>query len=367
MKLIDRHLFRELLIPLAYCFCGFAMILVVGELFGDADRILEARPGGGVIVRYYLATLGPMLQFLMPASLMLATLYTLYGLTRHNELIAMRACGISLYRLVVPFVVVGFVLSALTATLNELWVPRTYEWAEQLKAARFDTTALQNTYESCIYLNPTARRQWIVEKLDPGAPHLLHRLEVKQEHPNGKRHFVVTARKAQFLDGQWWFFDPWIQRFGDHDNPVGTATRLGTGPDSIVHMRDFNERPEAFVSAVRHWEFLNVREMLHYIRSHPEMSARSFNEKSFSFHNRMAMPWACLIVVFFAIPAGAKTGRQGVLPAVFTAIALMAGFYTMAQVGLVLGSTGTIPPWLGAWLSNITFGMVGLILLKRLR
>lgn len=366
MKLIDKHLFRELLVPLAYCFGGFAMILIVSEMFGDVNVIMEARPGWLTVVRFYLATLGPLLQFLVPASLMLATLYTLYGLTRNSELIAMRACGVGIYRLMMPFVAVGFILSVMTAVLNEAWMPHAFEWAEEIKSSRFNISGT-NAITRCIYLNPEASRQWIIEELDPKHPQILHQVEVKQESPDGRRLYVITADRAEHLDGQWWFFNPFIQRFGDSDNPVGARVPMGESDDSVEEMREFDEIPESFVSAVRKWDYLNMREMYHYIKTHPSMSERSLNEKRFSLHSKLAMPWACLVVVFFAIPAGARTGRQGVLSAVFTAVGLMAGFYTMAQLGLVLGSTGVIPPWAGAWLSNFTFGSVGLAMLKRLR
>jgi len=366
MKLIDKHLLRELLVPLAYCFGGFAMILVVSEMFGDVNAIMEARPGWLIVVRFYLATLGPMLQFLVPASLMLATLYTLYGLTRNSELIAMRACGIGIYRLMVPFVAVGFVLSVITAILNEVWMPHAFEWAEEIKSSRFSISST-NAPTRCIFLNPEASRQWIIEELDPKQPQVLRQVEVKQESPDGRRLYVITADRAEYLDGQWWFFNPFIQRFGDSDNPIGARVPMSVNADSVEEMREFDEIPDAFVSAVRKWDYLNMREMYHYIKTHPNMSVRSLNEKRFSLHSKLAMPWACLVVVFFAIPAGARTGRQGVLSAVFTAIALMAGFYTIAQLGLVLGATGVVPPWAGAWLSNFTFGVVGLAMLKRLR
>jgi len=365
MKLIDKHLFRELLAPLFYCLTGFGMVLVIGEMFGDVNRIMEAKPGWLLVVRFYVSLLGPMLQFLVPASLMLATLFTLYTLTRSNELIAMRASGISIYRLMWPFVAVGIALSIGMTILGEIWVPHAFEWAEEIKSSRFSPTTT-NTIQRCVYLNPEARRQWIIEELDPKRPGILINVEIKQESDDGRRLYVITAKQAEHLDGQWWLTNPQIQRFGDRDNPIGTPMPMGTTTNSVVEMREFDEIPDAFVSAVRRWEYLNLREMLHYIKTHPGMSERSSYEKNFSIQSRLAMPWACLIVVFFAIPAGARTGRQGALSAIFTAIALMAGFYTVAQLGLVLGSTGTIPPWAGAWLSNLIFGIVGLELLRRL-
>ncbi len=366
MKLIDKHLFRELLAPLFYCLTGFGMVLVIGEMFGDVNRIMEAKPGWLLVVRFYLALLGPMLQFLVPASLMLATLFTLYTLTRNNELVAMRASGLSIYRLMMPFVFVGIVLSIGMTILGEIWVPHAFEWAGEIKSSRFVVSGT-NTIQRCVYLNPEARRQWIIEELDPKDPGLLMNVEIKQETDDGRRLYVITALRAEHLDGQWWLTNPQIQRFGDRDNPIGPPVPMGTSSDSVLEMREFDEIPEAFVSAVRKWEYLNLREMWHYIRTHPGMSDQTRQKKHFDMHSRLAMPWACLIVVFFAIPAGARTGRQGALSAIFTAIALMAGFYTVAQFGLILGSTGTIPPWAGAWLANSIFGLVGIQLLRHLR
>ena len=366
MKLIDRYLLKLLIGPVIYCLGGFMMILVLTEVFGDVSRILEARPPWYIIIRFYLSTLAPLLRYLIPAALMLATLYTLFGLTRNSELVAMRATGISIYRLMVPFLLVGLVFSMISGILDELWVPRAFEWAENMKDTRFETEA-QQEIRSVIFLNLSENRRWQVQQIDPLNPRILHQVEIKQERPDGTRSHVITAPRAEYLDEQWWFFGPKIQRFGEADNPIGSKTLLGQSTNSVVHMRQYRETPAMLESAARPWEFLNGREMLHYIRSNPNLPERNLQERKYKLHSHIAMPWASMIVILFAIPAGARTARQGVMSAVFNAIAMMAGFYALAQLGLVLGSTGTIPPWLGAWLSNIVFGAIGIRHLTHLR
>ena len=366
MKLIDRYLIKLLIGPVIYCLGGFMMIIILSEVFGDVSRILEARPPWYIVIRFYLSTLAPLLRYLIPAALMLATLYTLFGLARNSELVAMRATGISIYRLMMPFLLVGLTFSLLAGALDELWVPRAFEWAENMKDSHFETGTLRDE-RSIIYLNLAENRRWQVQRIDPRNPNVLHQVEIKQEREDGTRHYIVTAPRAEYLDEQWWFFGPQIQRFGEADNPIGRPTPLGFDADSVVHMRNYRETPAMLASAARPWEFLNGREMLQYIRTNPDMPERNLYERKYSLHSHIAMPWASMIVILFAIPAGARTARQGVMSAVFSAIALMAGFYALAQVGLVLGSTGTIPPWLGAWLSNIVFGAIGLHHLTHLR
>ncbi len=342
------------------------MITILSEVFGDVSRVLEARPPWFVVLRFYLSVVSPLLRYLIPAALMLATLYTLFGLTRNSELVAMRATGISIYRLMLPFLFVGLAFTILAGILDEVWVPRAYEWAEDMKNSRFETEQVQED-RSSIYLNLAENRRWQVQRIDPRNPYILHKVEVKQERANGTRHYIVTAPRAEYLDSQWWFFGPQIQRFGEADNPIGGQKPLGVDTNSVVQMRHYHETPHMLISATRPWEFLNGREMLHYIRTNPNLPERNLHERKYKLHNHIAMPWASIIVILFAIPAGARTARQGVMSAVFNAIAMMAGYYALAQIGLVLGSTGTIPPWLGAWLSNIIFGAIGTYHLMHLR
>ena len=307
------------------------------------------------------------MQFLAPASLMLATLYTLYGLTHSNELVAMRASGVSIYRIMVPFLVVGVAFSLGTAALNETWTPHAMEWAQDVRANKFKCVDTK-VVEQCIYLNPAQSRQWVIKEFDTKHPNRLKQVEVKQETEEGLRQSIVTSDRAYHLDGQWWFYGPRIQRFGTNDNPVGEAEFIGLDENSVVEMRDYTEHPSAFVSTVLDWSFLNIREMYRFLRrSRDHLSDRAIAQKRYDFHSRLAMPWACFIVILFAIPAGARTGRQGMLMAVFTAIGLLASFYALAQVGLVVGSTGVVPPWMGAWLANVVFCLIGLTMIARIR
>ncbi len=365
MKLIDKHLLREFLIPVTYCLLAFVMVLIINELFGDMSRIIENKPSVSMIVRFYISILGPSMQYLTPASLMLATLYTLYSLTRSNELVAMRASGISIYRITVPFLVVGVVFSLATAILNETWIPHAMEWAEEVRANKFNLVETKMV-EQCIYVNADQHRQWVINQFDTKHPNILKDVEVKQEDEDGNREFIIIAERAEYLDDQWWFSNPTIQQFDDNDYPIGEAEPFGI-IGSVVEMPDLNEHPQAFVSTMRPWAFLNIREMHLFLDTNESLAPRALSEKLYGFHSRLAMPWACFIVILFAVPAGTRTARQGMFTAIFSAVGLMAGFYALSQVGLVIGSTGLVSPWLGAWLSNIVFCGIGIAMMMRMR
>ena len=78
MRILTRYVFREFLVPLFYCLCGFISIYVLFELSGSFSRIADAKPPALTILKYFCGYLAPFFQYLAPAALMLATLYTMW-------------------------------------------------------------------------------------------------------------------------------------------------------------------------------------------------------------------------------------------------------------------------------------------------
>jgi lipopolysaccharide export LptBFGC system permease protein LptF len=107
--------------------------------------------------------------------------------------------------------------------------------------------------------------------------------------------------------------------------------------------------------------------MVRYLKEHKGSSGKDIAQRKVELHRRLAMPWACLIVTLFGIPAGSKSARQNALSGVFLAVGFFLAFYFLNQVGAFLGIKEVISAWLGAWLSNIVFMIVGIWLMVRIR
>lgn len=136
MRLLDRYLLRELLVPLAYCLGGFLILWVAFDLFGELSDFHKLRLKPGDIAEFYLVKTPEFLINVVPIAFLLALLYTLTNHARHHELTAIRAAGISVLRLSMPYVFVGFLLSVGLFALNELWVPQSRDLSEQILAHR---------------------------------------------------------------------------------------------------------------------------------------------------------------------------------------------------------------------------------------
>ena len=367
MKLIDRYLLREHLIPVFYCLTGLSMIFVIVDLFEHLGKFLEAKTPLHLILRYYLCSLAPTMDLLAPAALLLATLYTLWQFTRHNELTAMRASGLSLRRIMAPFLGVGIAFSLLLVGIKEFAAPSAARWAEDFSNGKFSSVKSNTVYYDRAYYNETDKRLWHVEEFDTAMPHRLSGVKVTQERRNRSREQVYIADRAEYLDGQWWFFNLQTQPFDANDNPTGNVKPTGAPSGGGVEIPGFTETPESFLYEITPWEYLSSMQMAAYLRQRPMLSKLTRAEKRFDLHRRLAMPWACLIVTLFGIPAGAKTGRQSALSGIFFALFLFFGFYALMQLGVVVGKREILPPWMGAWLSNIVFFAAGIGMLSRMK
>src|SRR3989442_4414851 len=98
MRLLDRYLLRELLVPLGYCLSGFLIFWVAFNLFSEMGEFQDNKLHGGDILQYYVMRVPEFLVIVLPIALLLALLYTLTSLARHQEITAIRAAGVSMWR-----------------------------------------------------------------------------------------------------------------------------------------------------------------------------------------------------------------------------------------------------------------------------
>ncbi len=367
MKIVDKYLLREYLIPVTYCLSAFCMIQIIYDLFANFPKFLDAETPFRLVARYYCFVLIPTLEYLIPASLLLATLYTLWRFTKHNELTAMRASGISFFRIMMPFLAVGIAFSIAATVLKETIAPKAAIWSEEFSKNGF--VELKNkTFFNHAYFNPVSRRQWNIDQFDIKNPQHLTGVSLSQEREDRSRISELNADSAQWLDGEWWFFNGNVNEY----NTQGAITNNVILAKAGTEIRGITESPLDFkdelYSGDKTWElFFTSRGMINYLKAHPKMSKAASAKKRYYLHKRLAMPWACLVVALFGIPAGAKSGRQSALTGIFIAIAFFFAFYALMNIGAFLAIRRWIDPWIGAWLSNIVFCITGFTMLFKIR
>ncbi|MBK9139730.1 MAG: LptF/LptG family permease [Verrucomicrobia bacterium] len=373
MRLLDRYLLRELLIPLAYCLGGFLVSWITFDLINELATFQRRQLLPRDIAEYYLVKAPELLVTIMPVALLLALLYALTNHARHHEITAIRAAGVSLWRACAVYLGVGAAFSVVLLMLNEWLVPDANEAANLVLARRDPATAGGPGPEwklNLAFSNEPERRQWII-----GA---FHRETGEMRGPNfwwtlpdGSRRQLSAARGV-YRRGQWEFEE--VREFF-YTNNVALPIEVRT--NRVLALSELTETPEQIRSEIKFSELSNVsaakrprlslREIRDYQRLHPALPAREAAKLETQFHGRLAEPWTCLVVVLIAIPFGAPSGRRNVFVGVAASIFIAFTYVLILQFSMAAGTGNYLPGWLAAWLPNAVFASVGAGLIQRVR
>jgi lipopolysaccharide export system permease protein len=360
MKILGQYLFSNLLKPLLYLLLLFCLLAIIADLMDNAGDFLKTGTSAATLAHYYALQLPSMVIFIVPICLLLATLYSLSSLTRHSEIVAMRASGISIYRIVRPYLLLGFICFGLTALVNEYTGPKYAYRAHQLLESQKE--ASDDVYfEQIPFKNPTAGHSWYIESFDT-RNYTMRGVTLRKLRPDGSDEIKYTAKKGMWMDSRWWFEDGTIQRFDQNNNLDGAAETF-----QVREMRELPEIPEDFMGEAKDTAHQSSFELLKYIRTHQFLSTETLVSKAVDFHHKLTMPFICLIATIIGIPVGAHTGRKGAFAGIMLAIGMFFGFYALQFFMEYLAKQMIIVPWVGPWTSVIVFFFIGSAMIHRMR
>jgi len=371
MRLLYRYLLREYLVWLGYCLGAFFIFWFTFYLFSELDEIQRAHLKVHEAVLFMLANLPLLLSRAVPLSLLLSLLYALNQHVRHNEFTAMRSAGLSLWRLSVPYFAVGVAASLFLLAINEVLMPDSSELAEQIlrrHEARGNKAADAQWRYAVNFINPTGGRTWQIKAYNIQSHQMLEP-RVFWVTTNGSRH-ELYAERGWHAAGVWHFTN--VQQI-IYPAGVPVPMRLQT---NLLAMPEFDETPRRIQSEIKinslttakqlRGAALSVAEIIEYQRWHPEK--RNDPRLNTKLHVRLAGPWACVAVVFIALPFAGMSARRNVFMGAAAAVIACCGYIVVLQpVCEALGLSGRLIPVLAGWLPNLICMLAGLILVLRVR
>ncbi len=370
VRILDRYLLRELLIPLGYCLGAFWILWIASSLLTELADFQKDGLSASEVVQYYALRTPEIMVMLVPIGFLLALLYALTDMARHQELTAMRAAGVGLWRIALPYFGIGTILSLGVFAVNELYVPQSIEAAREAKHRRRTEIAPGNKdwKRQLGFVNSRQRRKWFMEAYNVRTSEMI-KPHVEWILTTGTR-CEIWADRGIYEEGRWVFTNVQEQVFTPNPGEWPTLTKTN------LMLQEFSETPEQIRSEIKisnindlrevNRRQLSLREILDYKNLHDENTARSAMLDTM-LHGRLATPWTCLIVVLIALPFGAVTGRRNVAVGVASSIVICFGYYVLTYLAAAVGTRGSVPPWLAAWTPNLIFGFTGLFLTYRAR
>lgn len=371
MRLLDRYLLKELIIPVVYAFGGFYLFIVAFDVFNELPRYQNNNLSAGDILAYYVYKTPQILGDVLPVALLLGMLYALSQHARHNELVAIRTAGVNVWRLAAPYLIVGILFSLTLFASNEWIMPRALNEAGRILESRHEDihkkTAAQWT-SRISFRNEREARSWNIGSFNRNTFSMVQ-VDVgwTDDFGNTQRMF---AKKGQRKDDIWVFEDVELHQ-PDPQNPF---LPLKTITNSLA-MPGFSETPslilaEHKISSMDRRRLakrvrFSLQEISDYLELHPDLKGTKAAELQTQWHGRLALPWKCLIVVFLALPFGLLPGRRNIMVAVGSAIGLVFFFFFLSRFSLAMGTGGHVPGWVAGWLPVMLFGGGGFWMIKR--
>jgi lipopolysaccharide export system permease protein len=374
MRLLDRYVLREFLVPLGYCLCGFLIFWIAFDLFSELHAMQDKQLLARDIAEYYLFRVPEFLPMALPVALLLALLYSMTNHVRYNELTAMRAAGLSLWRVSAPYLALGLMTSAALFVLNEFCAPQTEEIAEEILTRRMEghlsTQERGQIRNPPLIVNSREGRFWKIGIYNETTGEMI-KPRVDWHLPDGSWRSIEADRAVR--QGGVWTFSGTVKQ-----NIQSNSLPLKLPPVPTLAMPEFSETPDEIKSQISVSDRFGrqtrtrradvpIAEILNCLRLYPNPEPALKSWLATKLQGRFAGPCACLVVVLIGVPFAAASGRRSVFVGVAASITIFFVYFILQQVGFALGEAGRLSPWIAAWLPNLTFGTAGLWMMIRVR
>lgn len=377
MRILDRYILSQLGLPFLLCLSGFLIFWLSGDILANLEDFQKENVKPFQIVQYYLLKLPGFLDLLGPIVFLLSLLYGFIQMTRHHETTAMRACGISLWRLAFPVLIISILFGVLSFVYREIYYVSFESTAENIKqgshATQQTTTdqSNQGNKSQLYYWNEKADRRWDIAEYKNENQLIFSEVNVEWAQTNGFRK-VVFAPQAYFETNKWVFINASsynVQPNGEQDLIPEMHDRLQIDVATLPETPDFllSQFKISRIDDVRdaRLALFNIREIQNLKKLFPDMSEEHRTLLNTKLHIQLASGFTYFVVAMIAIPLGSKPGRRDVFIGVAISMAVCFTYFVIQRVSAPLGYSGKVIPWVAAWIPNIIFGIYGLILMVR--
>ncbi|MCU1323708.1 MAG: permease YjgP/YjgQ family protein [Acidobacteriaceae bacterium] len=373
--ILDDYVMREYLTSFALILAAFSSLFIIFTFFELIGDIIRNRTPLVTVGDYLLNLIPYILYNVTPLCSLVAVLVTLGALSRSSELTAMKATGISLYRVVAPILVIALLISAALFAFDDLYLPAANRRQEALRSIikgkpaqtflRPDRKWISGQSNSATSPDPTAHnsatptRIFYYQFFDPDK-NVFANLTVFEFDPNSfvltRRIFATSARWSDRLS-RWDFENGWQRTFSGE-------TVASFQPFSVATFPEIHEQPTYFKKEDLQSQQMNYGELSRYIS---DLKQSGFDTKRLAvqLNRKLAYPLITLVMAILAIPFALSMGKRGGLAGIATAIGLAIAYWVVDGLFGAMGNVNTLPAFLAAWSPDLLFGITGAYLLLR--
>jgi LPS export ABC transporter permease LptG/LPS export ABC transporter permease LptF len=357
-RLLDIYVLRGFWYFFGLVLVVFVSLFIIITLFQLLPDIVKNNIGTGIVATYFFFLLPHVLYWVVPLTVLLATLINLGTLTKTNEILAVKAGAISLYRISLPLLFTALFLSGAVYALQEFVLPR----ADQR----------QDEYHNVIkgrapqtYRDP--ERKWMAGTRDriyhynyfDSQQNLFGGLSLFEFEPNTwqlKR--WIFANRAVWTGFQWTLEEGWVRGIGSAEpNAYTTFQQM---PFAEI------DPPDYFKKEVRMADQMTYGELKRYVED-LRQSGFEVSALTVDLHRKLSFPLVSFIMAIIGIPFSFKTGKRGAFYGIGLCVAVGIFYWATFELFDKLGGINRLSPLVAAWFPNLIFGVSGIWLMLRVK
>lgn len=354
---LDRYVFGEFWKIFVVTALGFPILLIVIDLTDHVDQYLNRKIPIQDIALSYVYWIPDSMFMVLPAAVLFATVFSIGALTRNAEITAAKASGVSFYRLIAPILLGAFLAVGLDLVLGEVAPITNRRKSELLREDRAQVGTMRYNFA---FAGEFGRVYKAFElRTDSGRVKSLQ-IERKGSGPAYPT-YLITTDSATYSPKT----HNWMLARGDLTviNDTGPAFTVSFG--SALDKR-FTATPAEMMTKPPDPHNMRYREITKFITA-IERSGGDANISRVERALKIAVPATCFIIALFGAPLATSTQRGGGAYGIAVSLATTMIFLLMIQLTRAIGGKGVIPPDYAAWVPGAIFGLVGLVLLARVR
>jgi lipopolysaccharide export system permease protein len=357
LRPLDRYVLAEFWKIFIVTALGFPILLIVIDLTDHVEQYLNQNIPPRDIALSYLFWIPDSMFMVLPAAVLFATVFSIGAFTRHSEVTAAKASGISFYRLILPILLGSILAFGLDLGLGE-GAPITN--ARRSKLLKEDKALIGTSRYNFAFGGENGRVYKIYELLTDSGQIRSMQIERKGKGPAYPT-YLLEADTARYdlHRGTWRLAKGELHVVAD------------SGPDftmSFVSGRDkyFTEKPNELMLKQPDPHNMRYAELTRYIDA-IERSGGDANVSRVERALKLAVPATCIIIALFGAPLATSTQRGGSAYGIAVSLATTMIFLLMIQLTRAIGSKGVVPPDFAGWIPGILFALIGIVLLVRVR
>ncbi|MBN2280924.1 MAG: LptF/LptG family permease [Candidatus Marinimicrobia bacterium] len=360
IKLIDRYILRKFMTLWVLSILAFLTIFHVVDVIEKIDNFLKYNLTLNQVLLYYWYQLPWFVNIIVPMAVLLASVFTIGNLAKHNELTAIKSSSISMYRLSAPVLVFGLLISLGNFFFEDLVViPATREKInmENMLMHKFKNrskTVFDNiTFQESPEKNIVIKRFYLKENTGNTV--------TIQESRNNKLVTRLDAKKMIWQpETKDWLLIDFILRDFDGKTTEKASDIL---PDTVMAL-DFH--PDDIANTVLKPEEMSYTELKKFIER-LKFSGNDAKKWEVNLYYKTAFSMTSLIVVLFGLPLTAYKMRKNTSFGAGVSLLVIFLYYGFITFGKALGIKGILPPFTAAWLANYFFLSLGLFMFYKIK